>query len=94
MREKNLQNTPQYVLTASDLTKAVGVVIAVRPDGEVISRPIGGEWGYGICDAVEEVAHAYPDSKIKLLLETYDLKYWRGISNSENACFDKSGGNR
>lgn len=43
--EKSLNNTPAYVLRASDLADAYGVVIGVLSGGEVVSRLIGGDWG-------------------------------------------------
>jgi hypothetical protein len=83
MGKKNIQNNPAHILSAADLVKSFGVIIALTAQGELVSRPLGGEWENGICEAVEEVANAYPGCKIKLFTNNYEPKYWRGIIPSD-----------
>jgi hypothetical protein len=83
MGKKSLQNTSVHTLSAADLVKSFGVIIALTAQGELVSRPLGGEWENGICDAVEEVANAYPGCKIKLFTSNYEPKYWKDIIPSD-----------
>ena len=60
-------------------------VLFVRAsDGNVFVRPIGGAWGVGINDAIEEMNSKHPGCKIKILEENCDAlrKYFapNGIS--------------
>ncbi|MCL1996834.1 MAG: hypothetical protein FWG63_11555 [Defluviitaleaceae bacterium] len=40
-------------------------------EGEFHVRPIGGDWGSGIADAVHEIKNNYPGCKIKLFEQSY-----------------------
>lgn len=53
--------------------------------GAVVLRPIGGSWGAGIRDAIEEMAEKYPGAKMRLLERNYrDWKmYFEGIVPKE-----------
>jgi len=52
------------------------ILVVLLPSGERVLRPIGGEWGSGIVEAVCEMAEKYPDGKMKLFEENYDA-WWR-----------------
>ncbi len=77
MEEKN-------VLDAANSLVEPGVfaLLAVRTaEGEVVLRPIGGPYGAGIRDAIQEMAEKYPGAKMRLLERNYrDFKmYFDGI---------------
>lgn len=57
------------------------VLVVMTQEGEVLMRPIGGRWGAGIVDAVQEMAQRYPNCKMRLFEQNYrDWKmYFEGI---------------
>lgn len=60
------------------------VLAAVVESGEIILRPIGGQWGTGIVDAVKEVAEKHPGCKMQLFERSSDWKrYFEGIVSKE-----------
>jgi len=59
---------------SNEFLKVFGLIIVLTNTGETILRPIGGVFGNGINDAIEEADRLYPNSKMKLLLDTYDYR--------------------
>lgn len=61
------------------------LLISVTQEGEVILRPIGGEWGSGIIVAIEEMNKKYPGCKMKLLERNYDdwFRYFKHVVPKE-----------
>ncbi|MDI6907919.1 MAG: hypothetical protein QMC81_10620 [Thermoanaerobacterales bacterium] len=56
------------------------LLAVLTPEGDVILRPIGGRWGSGIVDAVQEMAARYPGCKMRLFEQNCDWRrYFEGI---------------
>lgn len=51
------------------------LLVVKTADGETVIRPIGGGYGNGINDAIEEILEKYPDCKLKIYEENYSA--WR-----------------
>ncbi|MEZ0536025.1 hypothetical protein ACAG39_02110 [Caldicellulosiruptoraceae bacterium PP1] len=65
--------------------RVFALLIGVTQEGEIVLRPIGGEWGSGIINAIQEMNEKYPNCKMKLLEEDYTNwnKYFKGIVDRE-----------
>lgn len=76
-----LPNQEQLTNEASEfIEQGVFAILAVKPvDGEAFFRPIGGSYGSGIRDAVQEMAEKYPGCKMRLFESTSEHKYFVGI---------------
>jgi len=61
------------------------VLAVLTKEGNVVLRPIGGRWGAGIVDAVQEMAEKYPGCKMRLFEQNYDdwERYFEGIVPKE-----------
>jgi hypothetical protein len=61
------------------------VLAVLTAEGEVVLRPIGGRWGAGIVDAVQEMAEKYPGCRMRLFEQNYrDWKmYFEGVVKRE-----------
>jgi hypothetical protein len=56
------------------------VLAVLTREGDVVLRPIGGRWGAGIRDAVQEMAEKYPGCKMRLFEQECNYeKYFKGI---------------
>lgn len=62
-------------------TGVFALLIAQTTEGEVITRPIGGEWGPDITEAIRELAQRYPGCRMRLFEHEYNTwrRYFRGI---------------
>lgn len=72
----------QLINTAKDLVErdTFAVLVVLTQEGNVVLRPIGGRWGAGIRDAVEEMAEKYPGCKMRLFEQECNYeKYFKGI---------------
>ena len=54
---------------ASDFLKVFALLIIQTSDNQTIIRPIGGKYGIGINDTIEEADAKYPGCKMKFLEE-------------------------
>lgn len=65
--------------------RVFALLIGVTQEGEIVLRPIGGEWGSGIIPAIEEMSEKYPNCKMKLLERSYDdwFKYFTHVVPKE-----------
>jgi hypothetical protein len=60
------------------------VLAVLTAEGEVVLRPIGGRWGAGIVDAVQEMAEKYPGCRMRLFEQNDDWeRYYKGIVSKE-----------
>lgn len=60
------------------------ILAAMTKQGNVVLRPIGGQWGSGIIDAIQETAEKYPGCKMQLFERCNDWKrYFEGIVDRE-----------
>lgn len=60
------------------------VLAVLTAQGDVVLRPIGGRWGSGIRDAVEEAAGKYPGCRMQLFERACDYeRYFEGIVPKE-----------
>lgn len=60
------------------------ILAAMTKQGDVVLRPIGGQWGSGIIDAIQEIAEKYPSCRMQLFERCNDWKrYFEGIVDRE-----------
>jgi hypothetical protein len=55
------------------------VLAVLTREGDVVLRPIGGRWGSGIRDAVQEMAEKYRGCKMRLFSQEIDYKHFGDI---------------
>lgn len=75
----------------SDVAKSLAqpgvfaLLVAQTADGEVILRPIGGEWGPDITEAIRELTQRYPGCRMRLFEHEYNTwrRYFKGIIPEE-----------
>ncbi|RPF49564.1 hypothetical protein EDD75_0381 [Thermodesulfitimonas autotrophica] len=66
----------QKVLQALADPMVFGALVVRTADGGVALRPLGGEWGNDIREAVQEVAEKYPGCKVRLLEQKCGLRMY------------------
>jgi hypothetical protein len=61
------------------------LLTALTPEGDVIIRPIGGDWKTDIIEAIQETAEKYPGCKFRLFEHNYDIwrRYFEGVVPKE-----------
>lgn len=75
-----------HSVTDDLVSEGVFALLAVlTADGEVVLRPIGGDWGYDITDAAKEMASRYPNCKMRLYEHGYNAfrRYFSGEISPE-----------
>ena len=74
----------------NNFLKAFGLLVIQTTENTTVLRPIGGRYGNGINDAIEEMDKNYPNCKMKILFEYNDSvkKYLipNGISSDWLLC--------
>ena len=56
---------------SKDFLNVFCLLIVQTVENDIILRPIGGNFGIGINDAIEEMDRLYPKCKMKILEENY-----------------------
>ncbi|MEZ0535977.1 hypothetical protein ACAG39_01870 [Caldicellulosiruptoraceae bacterium PP1] len=74
------QEIEKIIESLSD-KRVFALLIGVTQEGEIVLRPIGGEWDSGIINAIQEMNQKYPNCKMKLLERSYDdwFKYFTHV---------------
>ena len=69
----------------NDIKEIFGLLIVQTTDDKTILRPIGGKYGNGINDAIEEMDAKYPGCKFRILEEGYASSQKYLITNGISA---------
>lgn len=64
------------------LREVFALLVAETENGDIILRPIGGRYGSGIIEAIEEMKENFPGCRMKLFEVDYSNynRYSRGIN--------------
>lgn len=71
----------EFLLSNETIKLGFALLAVLTHEGNIIIRPIGGDWGYDIIEAIQEMAEKYPNCKMRLYEHLYDdwRRYFEGV---------------